>query len=169
MRCGGGRPSAEARASFDPLVLTHVAERDDLREATPEALGNAYVCALDAKARAETGRHYTPAALAEAMWQQTLVTLGGDHRGLVLDPACGTGALLVPQLPAEPSPLVGVGLADPVEQVVDVGFRRRRNPLGDAALQHPGCVDDIAGAHPCGRGGIEDRRHDRVEEGGCRP
>jgi len=49
--------SVDAAPPFDPSVLTHVAERDDLREATPEALGNAYVCALDAKARAETGRH----------------------------------------------------------------------------------------------------------------
>jgi len=83
---------------FDPSVLTQVPERSDLLEATSEVLGNAYVRALEPKARADTGRHYTPALLAEAMWQQTLVTLGSDTNGLVLDPACGTGALLVPPL-----------------------------------------------------------------------
>jgi len=90
--------SVDAAPPFDPSALTQIPGRGDLLEATPEVLGNAYVCALDAKARAETGRHYTPAVLAEAMWQQTLAALGGDARGLVLDPACGAGALLLPPL-----------------------------------------------------------------------
>ncbi|HEV8649692.1 MAG TPA: N-6 DNA methylase [Actinomycetes bacterium] len=90
--------SVDAAPPFDLSALADVGAREDLWEASPEALGDAYVCALDAKARAETGRHYTPAVLAAAMWQQTLETLGGDAGGLVLDLACGTGALLVPPL-----------------------------------------------------------------------
>jgi adenine-specific DNA-methyltransferase len=83
---------------FPPAVLTDILERAELREASAEALGDAYIRAHDTRVRAETGRHYTPAALAEYMWQQTLASLGDVAGGLIMDPACGTGALLVPPL-----------------------------------------------------------------------
>ena len=70
----------------------------DLLDATPEQLGDAYVTALDPAVRAHTGRHYTPPALATALWEQAQASAGGRIDGLVFDPACGAGALLLPPL-----------------------------------------------------------------------
>jgi adenine-specific DNA-methyltransferase len=70
----------------------------ELLDATAEQLGEAYVSALDPAARAQAGRHYTPPALAAALWEQAQTTAGGRVEGLVLDPACGAGALLLPAL-----------------------------------------------------------------------
>lgn len=69
----------------------------------PEEIGAAYVSALDPGVRARHGRHYTPAELAVQLWEMARAALG--HRryglkipGLVRDPACGAGALLLPVL-----------------------------------------------------------------------
>jgi adenine-specific DNA-methyltransferase len=72
--------------------------------ASPEELGQAYASALDPGVRARHGRHYTPAALAEHLWVMMRKGLGhvrGSHKpleGLLRDPACGAGALLLPPL-----------------------------------------------------------------------
>lgn len=68
---------------------------------TPEELGLAYVSALDPAVRARHGRHYTPGELANQLWQMARSALGHRHYGvtllgLVRDPACGAGALLLP-------------------------------------------------------------------------
>lgn len=66
-------------------------------------LGAAYAAALAPGVRARHGRHYTPGALADHLWAMARKGLG--HRrparplaGLVRDPACGAGALLLPAL-----------------------------------------------------------------------
>ncbi|MDO4039279.1 Eco57I restriction-modification methylase domain-containing protein [Clavibacter michiganensis] len=66
-------------------------------------LGLSYVESLDAQERSEHGRHYTPKSLASQLWRMARSALGFgvDARplpGLVRDPACGAGALLVPVL-----------------------------------------------------------------------
>lgn len=66
-------------------------------------LGSAYVAALSAEVRARHGRHYTPTPLAEQLWMMTRAALGHSSVprrlvGLVRDPACGAGALLLPAL-----------------------------------------------------------------------
>lgn len=60
-------------------------------------VGASYVEALDATTRAEHGRLYTPAALAELLWAE-ISAVSKDPGGIVLDPASGCGALLVPGL-----------------------------------------------------------------------
>lgn len=75
-------------------------ERPDLLDAAPEALADAYVLALDPHVRTRHGRHYTPALLAQSLWEQTIEALGEEPDGLVLDPACGAGVLLLPPLRA---------------------------------------------------------------------
>lgn len=79
-------------------VLSAAGHRQDLLDATPEQLGDAYVTALDRTLRSHSGRHYTPTSLAAALWEQTENAAGGRVDGLVLDPACGAGALLLPPL-----------------------------------------------------------------------
>jgi adenine-specific DNA-methyltransferase len=74
--------------------LSRTQPRMDLLDATPEQLGDAYVTALEPSVRSHTGRHYTPPALATALWEQAQATAGGRVDGLVFDPACGAGALL---------------------------------------------------------------------------
>ncbi len=71
--------------------------------ATGEQLGNAYVLALTPQVRARHGRHYTPPELATRLWTMTRRALGHTASprrltGLVRDPACGAGALLLPPL-----------------------------------------------------------------------
>lgn len=66
-------------------------------------LGAAYVHALTPQVRARHGRHYTPADLATQLWTMARSALGHGqaHRrlpGLVRDPACGAGSLLLPAL-----------------------------------------------------------------------
>lgn len=80
------------------LGLSRAQPRTDLLDATPEQLGDAYVTALDPADRRRTSRHYTPPVLAGVLWEQAQATAGGPIDGLVFDPACGTGALLLPPL-----------------------------------------------------------------------
>jgi len=76
----------------------------DLASVSSSDLGKAYVAALASGVRARHGRHYTPDELAFHLWQMARVPLGhvrgqiGPLRGLVRDPACGAGALLLPPL-----------------------------------------------------------------------
>lgn len=68
-----------------------------------ERVGDAYVESLSAQTRARHGRHYTPAGLASELWDMTRGSLGFGRKatslsGLVRDPACGAGALLLPAL-----------------------------------------------------------------------
>lgn len=75
-----------------------------LEQATADELGSAYVLALDASVRARHGRHYTPPDLAAQLWRMTRTALGhvrgkpAPLTGLIRDPACGAGALLLPPL-----------------------------------------------------------------------
>jgi adenine-specific DNA-methyltransferase len=85
-------------APIDLAAPSTAEHRVDLLDATPEQVGDAYVTALDRAARSHTGRHYTPPSLASALWEQAQATAGGQIDGLVLDPACGAGALLLPPL-----------------------------------------------------------------------
>ncbi|WP_460706174.1 Eco57I restriction-modification methylase domain-containing protein [Luteococcus sediminum] len=76
---------------------------DTWGELTGEEVGQAYVSALTSATRARHGRHYTPSALAESLWEMAREDLGitGPAQaltGLVRDPACGAGALLLPAL-----------------------------------------------------------------------
>uniref|UniRef100_UPI0009E6C891 Eco57I restriction-modification methylase domain-containing protein n=1 Tax=Nonomuraea pusilla TaxID=46177 RepID=UPI0009E6C891 len=69
----------------------------------PEQVGAAYVEALAAATRARHGRHYTPPELSSHLWHLARTSLGFSPRthvlpGLVRDPACGGGALLLPAL-----------------------------------------------------------------------
>lgn len=66
-----------------------------------EDVGGAYVEALAPGIRARHGRHYTPRPLAEQLWAMARAALGHGRKpkplsGLVCDPACGSGALLLP-------------------------------------------------------------------------
>ncbi|MGX6446737.1 Eco57I restriction-modification methylase domain-containing protein [Patulibacter sp. S7RM1-6] len=69
----------------------------------PDEIGAAYAASLDPGTRARHGRHYTPLPLAEHLWAMTRAALGHGApyrslRGLVRDPACGAGVLLLPAL-----------------------------------------------------------------------
>jgi adenine-specific DNA-methyltransferase len=64
-------------------------------------LGAAYVTALTTQVRARHGRHYTPAPLSQHLWSMTRRAMGRGPKaallpGLVRDPACGAGSLLLP-------------------------------------------------------------------------
>ena len=64
------------------------------------SLGQAYVESLSPRTRSEHGRHYTPEVLADRLWSMARAGLrwnSEDHQlhGLVRDPACGGGALLL--------------------------------------------------------------------------
>lgn len=71
---------------------------------TPEMLGELYVSSLPNAERATDGKHYTPTSLSNRLWEMARsdlgYTRGRDSRlpGLVRDPACGAGALLLPPL-----------------------------------------------------------------------
>ena len=86
---------AELAVAAPPISLDGVPPREDLLEAAPEQLANAYVVALDERVRSAEGRHYTPDRLAGALYEQAREVLGGVPRGLVWDPACGAGTLLL--------------------------------------------------------------------------
>lgn len=80
-----------------------VDEPADLRGLTGYDIGAQYVASLAANVRSRHGRHYTPAALAEHLWTMARLSLGQRRPGLPLpglvrDPACGGGALLLPAL-----------------------------------------------------------------------
>ncbi|MCI3270112.1 Eco57I restriction-modification methylase domain-containing protein [Streptomyces cylindrosporus] len=80
--------------------LEAVPPREDLFDASPEELADAYVVALDDAVRTANGRHYTPIALAHELYEQAVMSLRGRPTGLVWDPACGAGMLLLPALRA---------------------------------------------------------------------
>lgn len=68
-----------------------------------EEVGATYAAALTPETRARHGRHYTPPLLAQRLWAMTRAGLGYSRRptplrGLLRDPACGCGALLLPPL-----------------------------------------------------------------------
>ncbi|OBK04649.1 hypothetical protein A5639_20425 [Mycolicibacterium conceptionense] len=67
-----------------------------------EEVGERYVAALPGQERADHGRHYTPKPLATELWNKAKRALGWKRAhplpGLVRDPACGAGALLLPVL-----------------------------------------------------------------------
>lgn len=69
---------------------------EELYDANPVELGEAYVAASDPTTRLDEGRHYTPSALAAALWHE--LTEAGCSGGTVVDPACGTGVLLLEPL-----------------------------------------------------------------------
>jgi adenine-specific DNA-methyltransferase len=81
-----------------PVPIEGVGRREDLLDASPEDLANAYVIALDERVRSAEGRHYTPGYLAVHLYRQAVAVLGDERRGLVWDPACGAGSLLLPAL-----------------------------------------------------------------------
>lgn len=94
-----------------------------LRGLTGPEVGARYVVALSAATRSRHGRHYTPGALANHLWLMTRAALGQKRPGLPLpglvrDPACGGGALLLPPLRQH---LVALVDADPRVTLAGVG------------------------------------------------
>ena len=85
----------ELAVGAPPIPLDGVPPREDLLDGGPEELANAYVVALDERVRSAEGRHYTPDRLAGVMYEQARGVLNGMPRGLVWDPACGAGTLLL--------------------------------------------------------------------------
>lgn len=90
-------------AAVPAVVLAGGPAVDLGSDCSPEAIGAAYVGALSAQVRARHGRHYTPAPLAAELWSMSRHALGAVKTarplaGLVRDPACGAGALLLPPL-----------------------------------------------------------------------
>lgn len=87
-----------------PLVLGETPPLEpDWALLTAEQVGAAYVESLASETRARHGRHYTPHELAGELWSMTKFALGMKQPvmqlpGLVRDPACGAGALLLPAL-----------------------------------------------------------------------
>lgn len=76
---------------------------DSWGELTADQVGAAYVEVLSDATRARHGRHYTPRELATQLWamaRRSLDLSPGSQLlpGLVRDPACGAGALLLPPL-----------------------------------------------------------------------
>lgn len=87
-----------------PVELGPDSFLDEAWKAMPgSGVGQSYVDALDPGTRARHGRHYTPDALAVRLWDMARRAMG-RHRdaaaieGLVRDPACGGGALLLAPL-----------------------------------------------------------------------
>lgn len=87
-----------------PLVLGEAPPLEpDWALLTAEQVGAAYVESLASETRARHGRHYTPHELAVELWSMTKAALGMKQPvmqlpGLLRDPACGAGALLLPAL-----------------------------------------------------------------------
>lgn len=97
----------DIEAAVDAVPPPHARSarvHEHLVTARPEELGAAYVAALTPAVRARHGRHYTPWGLAAHLWMMIRRALGharGRSRplaGLVRDPACGGGVLLLPPL-----------------------------------------------------------------------
>lgn len=87
----------------------------DLTGLTGFELGARYAASLSDDLRARHGRHYTPEPLAQYLWKLARLSLGQRRLdiplpGLVSDPACGGGALLLPPLRQHLRALAG---ADP--------------------------------------------------------
>lgn len=115
---------SHAVAAPPPRCLRDVAPAEGISLATnAHDLGEAYVRSLSPQLRARHGRHYTPTALAGELWLMARRGLGMRQGvaqalpGLVRDPACGAGALLLPPLQAH---LRATRHADP--QVVLAGL-----------------------------------------------
>ncbi len=94
--------AVEAEPPFSMSELPQLEE--EWGALTGEEVGQAYVESLSAATRSRHGRHYTPAELSGSLWSQVRETLGQGGAtpkplpGLVRDPACGGGALLLPAL-----------------------------------------------------------------------
>ncbi len=99
-----------------PVAVPATSRSEAITDATtPHEVGACYTAALTPGVRSRHGRHYTPADLAEHMWAMTRRALGFKQSrralpGLVLDPAAGAGALLLPVLREH---LTGSRRADP--------------------------------------------------------
>lgn len=93
-----------AVSTTPPLVLAETPPLErNWGPLSPEEIGATYVEALSAATRARHGRHYTPHELADQLWTTTREALGmkqlpSQLPGLIRDPACGAGALLLPAL-----------------------------------------------------------------------
>lgn len=95
----------QALVAQPPATVVGSFALDSLDASTsPDMLGALYVSSLPTAERSKEGKHYTPTVLTERLWEMTRAALGfvrgKDHRltGLVRDPACGAGALLIPPL-----------------------------------------------------------------------
>jgi len=106
----------DVEAAIDGLdpASAHAAPAE-VDELTGWEVGALYVAALSPGDRSRHGRHYTPVDLAERLWSMARLALGQRRPrlplpGLVRDPACGGGALLLPPLRQHLSALAG---ADP--------------------------------------------------------
>lgn len=92
----------QALQTEPPLLLSDAPPLElEWGQLSPEAVGAAYVDALTPQTRARHGRHYTPHELASELWAMARRALGFKAPlqplpGLVRDPACGAGALLLP-------------------------------------------------------------------------
>src|SRR6266545_3919255 len=53
-----------------PPIPLSAAPVEELGDARPTALGEAYVSALDSDTRLREGRHYTPELLAKVLWRE---------------------------------------------------------------------------------------------------
>ncbi|MGN6242959.1 MAG: Eco57I restriction-modification methylase domain-containing protein [Motilibacteraceae bacterium] len=98
---------SEAVEGLDVSLLAAAESAEDtwsgVGEVSAEGLGAAYVAALSPGVRSRHGRHYTPSSLAAHLWDMARRSVGHGQRaatmrGLVRDPACGGGALLLPAL-----------------------------------------------------------------------
>lgn len=87
---------------IDGAQPPHLAEPALVITGSAEEVGELYVTALPSQQRAEHGRHYTPKPLAAELWNKAKRALSWKRpqplTGLVRDPACGAGALLLPVL-----------------------------------------------------------------------
>lgn len=86
------------RALVAPPVALPPREPDALAQLSSHSLGERYVCALSQEARLTYGRHYTPKALAEALWREIDRSGIALSSGAIVDPASGAGSLLLPPL-----------------------------------------------------------------------
>ncbi len=94
-----------ALAAQPPAPIPPAEPLPEINESTtPAALGQLYVSSLANAERTKGGKHYTPVVLADRLWEMTRAALGlpgaQDLRltGLIRDPACGAGALLLPPM-----------------------------------------------------------------------
>jgi adenine-specific DNA-methyltransferase len=85
-----------------PYAVRDAVESTRLAGLSAYEIGEAYTATLYPRDRARHGRHYTPEWLASELWEMTKRALGWKRPhalpGLVRDPACGAGALLLPPL-----------------------------------------------------------------------
>ena len=90
--------------SIEGLALAPASDiTEDLIGVPGPDIGARYVAALSAETRSRHGRHYTPVGLAAELWSMARLSLGQRRPGLPLpglicDPACGGGVLLLPPL-----------------------------------------------------------------------